>query len=560
MNHSRIMASVAALAVAALVGLSACGGGSDGLSRADEEKLQMEAAAAEEARKAAEAKAEEDVAAANRLAEQARMDKEAADAAAMRAAAARDAAIAEQTKAERARLAAETELAAVRQQLTAAQRTAEVARLEAERARQAAEAEAKRQIEQAKQEAEQQADVAVRAPLLIAELTGDTVDDAGNVMGVTHRRGESRTFTRPNNLPAKGSAPRVPGSWSSASYSGPRGAVGTDTVYLYTNIQAPSSKAFWKVHGESVGSITSTPTPAVTVSGFGTTAKELYPGTDGTPDQTGTTSGADQGRSIGGTYDGYSGTFKCDANCDIEAVQGGALTFHGTWTFTASLTAKKSSRHAEQDSEFLYFGIWAFEPTVATGAPDFKWAHGGDSNDTAADADIGNFANLTGEATFTGGAIGKYALAKVGGRAAKIGTFTATANFTADFTADTLSGRITDFKEGGSSLGADWHVFLGSSSSAAASLANTGATGTLEAHGEIDGDTAIGAWAATLHGSDNPGASSLHTADPAKYPASRYPVADVAGVSGWFNAAAGTNAAVAGAFGAACTTGTMCAK
>ena len=168
-----------------------------------------------------------------------------------------------------------------------------------------------------------------------------------------------------------------------------------------------------------------------------------------------------------------------------------------------------------------------------------------------------NFDALTGTAEFTGGAIGKYALAKVGGRAAKIGTFTAKANFGATFgNGPSISGRITDFKEGGSSLGADWNVFLGASASTAATLTETGvATVQDGAHGAIDGDTATGAWAATLHGSDND--TSINRE---KYPTSEYPVADVAGVAGWFNAQAGMNAAIAGAFGAACTTGTMCAK
>ena len=512
-----------------LIAAAACSGGDDAKIADLEERVE----AAEEAREEAERRAAE---------EEAKRKEE------------------EEARKKAEQEAAETEAAEERAE--AAEREAaeaEQRRLEAEQAAQQAREEAERRIE----EAEQQADANVRASALITAL-GTTVPTATEgTMGVTHMRGESLTFSRPSALPAKGPAPGVPGSWRSASYSGPRGSVGTDTVYLYTNIQAPSSKAFWKVHGESVTGLTGTAsgftgTPMVTVSGFGTTAKELYPATDGTPDQTGTTSGADKGRSIGGTYDGYSGTFKCDASCDIEAAADGALTFHGTWTFAAGLTAKRSSKRAEQDSEFLYFGIWAYEPTDPAVTHEFKWAAGGDSNE--GDAGIGNFGDLTGEATFTGGAIGKYALAKAtgrGARAARTGTFTATANFTAVFgSSPTLSGRITNFKEGGTSLGEDWNIFLGEDSSSAADLTATGVAlqGT-GAHGAIDGDTASGAWMATLHGSDN-----HEFTDRTKYPASKYPVADVAGVAGWFRANAGTNAAIAGAFGAACTTGTMCAK
>ena len=487
-----------------LIAAAACSGGDDAKIADLEDRVE----AAEEARKEAERKAAEEEAARKKAEEEAKKAEEA----------------------EAARKKAEAEAEEEREKREAAE----------EQARQAREA-AERRIE----EAEQQANTAVRAPLLITELRALAAADVATGAGVGHGPGESRTFTRPLNLPATGSAPRVPGSWSSASYSGPRGNVGTDTVYLYTNIQAPSSKAFWKVHGESVTGITGTDAMAKP-SSFGTD-RSLYRSSDGT-----TAEDRDNG-SRSGTYDGYSGTFKCSTACNIAADADGALTFTGTWTFTASLTAKRSSRRAEQDTEFLYFGIWAYEPTAAADTPDFKWAASGAGAITADP----NFAALRGSATFTGGAIGKYALTKVAGRAAKIGTFTATANFSATFDGadSTISGRITDFKEGGSSLGSGWHVFLGSNASTAATLAAEGASGTLEAHGAIDGDTAEGIWAATLHGSDN---ADMSAAD--GYTAAKYPRADVAGVAGWFRANADSNAAIAGAFGAACTSGAMCAK
>ena len=487
-----------------LIAASACSsGGGDDTAKLSE--LEDRVTAAEEARKEAEEKAAE----AERKRQEAEADAKKAD------------------EAEAARKKAEEEAEEEREKREAAEQREQQAREEAAR-----------RIE----EAEQQANTAVRAPLLITELNALAAADVATGAGVGHMPGESRTFTRPLNLPAKGSAPRVPGSWSSASYSGPRGNVGTDTVYLYTNIQAPGSKAFWKVHGESVGSDATDFAATAKPSSFGTD-RSLYQDSNGNPENR-------ENVSRSGTYDGYSGTFKCATGCNIAAAADGALTFTGDWTFTASLTAKRHSSQAEQDTEFLYFGIWAYEPTDAAGTPDFKWAASGDATD------IVNFSDLTGTAEFRGGAIGKYALTKVAGRAAKTGTFTATANFSATFgTNPTISGRITDFKEGGSSLGSDWHVFLGSSASAAATLAATGATGTTTTHGAIDGDTAEGIWAATLHGSDN---ADMNAA--ADYTAAKYPRADVAGVAGWFRANASTNAAIAGAFGAACTTGTMCAK
>ena len=212
-----------------------------------------------------------------------------------------------------------------------------------------------------------------------------------------------------------------------------------------------------------------------TAGGFAEKAKPSSFGTPGTIRMLHTDARATLTR--GGTYDGYSGTFSCrsaDAAspaCNISAAETDALSFNGPWKFTATLTREISRR--EQDTEFLYFGIWAFDPTNPaddTNLHAFEFVFGGDATN-----DIANFGTLTGTATFAGGAIGKYALAKVGGRAAKIGTFTATATFSASFgDSPTISGRITEFKDGGSSLGSNWHVFLGASASTSAPLTATG--------------------------------------------------------------------------------------
>ena len=458
---------------------------------------------------------------------------------------------------------AEGTLEGLRSQLTEAQQDA----VDAEQRTLQAEAEANRRIE----EAEQQADVSERVGPLITAL-GKLADRNTTAPGasVEHKPGGNRTFKRPLSLPRSGTAPSVPGRWSSVSFIGRRGTTGTDTVYLYTNIEAPSSREFWKKYGESVLEITEgspTGVPKVTVSGFGTQEKELYPDSNGTE----RTSGENKERSIGGTYDGYSGTFSCPSECDIKANAQGNLTFSAasdeSWTFTSTA---KTRNVKEEDTEHLYFGIWAYEPTEPTSETsdmsrnyDIQWIAGGDASGDAIGISDTEFRGLEGEAEFNGGAIGKYALKKVGRRAAKIGTFTATATFTADFDATpTLSGRITDFKEGGSSLGEDWEIFLGADASTAATLSNVGVgTTTSGASGEIASESVMGAWAATLHGSDNydeftPGQRNR---DKNPYPKTKYPTADLAGVAGWFEAS-GTNAAIAGAFGAACERGAACGK
>ena len=177
--------------------------------------------------------------------------------------------------------------------------------------------------------------------------------------------------------------------------------------------------------------------------------KQLYPDPDvGDPLTSGTSE-----RSISGTYDGYSGTFSCPSECDIASNAQGDLTFSAvsgeSWTFTSTDTTRDVK---EEDTEFLYFRHLGIRADGSIGTKRMSTSSNGPLVGTQQASQVTNLTPLQGTAEFTGGAIGKYALAKVGGRAARIGTFTATATFNATFdgSASTISGRITDFKEGGS--------------------------------------------------------------------------------------------------------------
>ena len=105
--------------------------------------------------------------------------------------------------------------------------------------------------------------------------------------------------------------------------------MGTDTVYLYTNIQAPGSKAFWKEHGESVANLTSA------ASGFDVTAnsERLSECRQKMPAHRDTFGEAEDEANgeRSGTYDGYSGKFTCETDCNIAtgADTDGALILHG---------------------------------------------------------------------------------------------------------------------------------------------------------------------------------------------------------------------------------------
>ena len=551
-----------------LIGASACGGGGN-----DEAQLRTDLEAAqeelEEQRKAAEA-AETEAAAA----EKKRQEEEAARLAADKAKAEAEKAQAEaekaQAEAEKAKIEAEKAKAEAEKQAKAEADRIAAEKQRADTAEQKA-AEAAQQAQQAKEEQEQlqeqlteaeQAELRARASSFGGEF-GTAEAAPGMAMAtVTWPRGGSLTF-RPNGVtfPSGSAAPSVPGGWRSASFTGQTGtaaALVDETVYLYTNIQAPGTRAFWKVHG-------------LTVTMDGTGLAALARGSSAAPtgpDTDANTAGRQYSElTVGGSLNGASGKFTCACQGTISADSTSGINTHvtfeqgvptfiapGSWTFTPSNIA--NGYRVNQDDAYLYFGIWSSIPDNI--GPDtlydFEYIAGGGGTPT-------RFAALTGSATFRGGAVGRYVTqGQVGGQNAKIGTFTATATLNADFgdgtDAGSLSGSITDFSEDGSSL-AGWQVTLGSDGNvgAASDISGTGASGDTVA--SIGGLSVGGSWGATFYGTDN-----MDLADPAKYPATGYPPVDLAGVAGWFNAiGSGANdASLAGAFGAACTTGTMCAR
>ena len=389
---------------------------------------------------------------------------------------------------------AEGTLEGLRSQLTQAQQDT----ADAEQRGREAEAEADRRIE----EAEQQTNIALRAPKWIIALDSMVVETG---IRVEHEPRKARKVEPTGDYTCGSASPSISG-FSGISCSRQRGAVGDETLRLYTNIQSPSGKAFWKKYGAMVD----IRTPAV-LSLAKSSSTTRTTGASGEEETT-----------LSGTFDGVGGTFSCDGvgtACTVtkstDAQTRNQFTaVAGVWTFKPSTSGLRARVPATQDSEYLYFGIWEFQPNDATDLTDlheFKWIRGGDTNTddpddavVAMDA-IDNLGSLEGTAKFNGSAIGKYVLRNQVGQDDKIGTFTAKASFTADFDAspnNKLDGRITDFREGGSSL-AGWTVYLGGSENEAADINALVASG--EAHASIGGVTAEGAWNATLYGSDNPG-------------------------------------------------------
>ena len=94
---------------------------------------------------------------------------------------------------------------------------------------------------------------------------------------------------------------------------------------------------------------------------------------------------------IGGTFDGVSGTYTCTAVscmgtkkdtityavpfragcCRIVAFIGRL----GTWDFKP--TSINSGINQDEDTEYLYFGIWVNEPNLASSAHGYQYIDGG---------------------------------------------------------------------------------------------------------------------------------------------------------------------------------------
>ncbi|MDE0712883.1 MAG: hypothetical protein OXH60_12205 [Rhodospirillales bacterium] len=352
-------------------------------------------------------------------------------------------------------------------------------------------------------------------------------------------RGGSLTFRPAGTLTPGSAAPSVPGGWRSAGFTGQSGsatALVNETVYLYTNIQAPGNREFWKKYGGEDLPITQQQVTDGLVVPSTSVSRTRSDPNDPTS--------AYVSASTSGSYDGVGGRFSCtgDENACTVTRSSGATTIGGSWTFKA--TNLRSGAPVDQDDAYLYFGIWSSIPDGISGTYDFDYIAGGGA--VSGSALIG-FDTLTGSATFRGGAVGRYATLAGVGRAAKIGTFTATATLNVNFGAadaeGTLSGRLTDFREDGSSL-TGWSVTLGSAGDVSTPAAISGAAVATVTNGtvaNIGGVPVGGDWGATFHGSAN---TVTGLDDRTKYPA-----VDLAGVTGWFDATS-DSASLAGAFAA----------
>ena len=224
----------------------------------------------------------------------------------------------------------------------------------------------------------------------------------------------------------------------------------------------------------------------------------------------------------GGTLGGASGRFRCgstgsnaETSCTVQNT-GGGFVFDGPWFFVPS-SGTVSVR--VPDDEHMWFGWWSTE-TATTFV--FDTNHGGT-------AQLTTLTGVTGTATYSGIAVGQYAISGTLVANQGHGEFTANARLTADFVENTVIGSITNI-----SGQPDWEISLTGGEIGGAAV--TGSSTSWTIGGDTQDLSTDVPWRANFY-SNLPEEDDRANVQPY-------------GIAGTFEASHGSAARMAGAFGA----------
>ena len=318
-----------------------------------------------------------------------------------------------------------------------------------------------------------------------------------------------------------------------------------DTMTVFTDISAPTSRLFSEAYGGGGQSITSATGGRLNGAQKGVTGADFDGRTGGEVEHEPNAKampGDDENTVVNllGKYKGADGSYTCTPTdttaCTSSVASNGDITFsagdgtNGTWTFTANTGAMVSVMDA---NGYMTFGWWMRDDKTSADPLDNVAVFHGTQGGTAV-ADVGE---LTGKASYEGGAAGKYAWRDRVADTAHGGHFTAKAELTADFDTEMMSGSISDFQIGDDGMDPGWTVTL-----SAAAIDNDGAVARLAATETnrnvtwaVGGNkaSAAGGWEAQLSNTGPKRNDNLPT-----------------GVSGAFDAMFGEQGRMLGAFGA----------
>ena len=201
------------------------------------------------------------------------------------------------------------------------------------------------------------------------------------------------------------------------------------------------------------------------------------------------------------TLGGASGIFRCESRvstmaCTVQNRGGGQLFFTGPWTFRPTVNSDDivTAQVTVADQHFMWFGWWARE-NIATKEWSYAVGHG------PAGSRVSSVSAVSGNATYTGSAIGRFAIDQPLDDTDQVGAFTAAARLSADFDENTLSGTLDTFMgdavptQTGDGI---WTVHLrkGSISGGSASGTSAWSIGVLETTDNVDEG---GSWSANFY-------------------------------------------------------------
>ena len=208
----------------------------------------------------------------------------------------------------------------------------------------------------------------------------------------------------------------------------------TDTVVVYTNIEAPKSVAFGDEFTLSGGVL-----PSTDITGSGNSNIQASEFSTGNAAFIHGTDTAAEVIRISGTYAGAPGVYRCDEgagannNCTSQGTNSG-IQLGGAWVFEPSPGAMAM----KSDSNYSYFGWW-LRVDDDTGNYHPSTFHGHNPDTTSATPLAMTAGTFTGKATYSGPAVGKYAIAGLPNMG---GHFTADASLAVDFEDTTASGSV----------------------------------------------------------------------------------------------------------------------
>ena len=215
---------------------------------------------------------------------------------------------------------------------------------------------------------------------------------------------------------------------------------------------------------------------------------------------------------VPGSFHGVSGTYRCDTGtsrtdaCSASVAENG-FTLTGTWTFAP--TDPEARLMDVPDPIYASYGWWIHKSEDG----EVFTASAFTANKGAVPAATGVTA-LMGTATYSGGAVGKYALHSTTGGTNDAGHFTADATLEADFNADMITGTIDNFT-GADGQSRNWSVELMESGVGDGGII-LGADGTgtpMMTKWTLDGTAAdaAGQWQGNLHENGDDGVPGIAT-------------------------------------------------